>query len=216
MNATATAATHDLGNAPVTLYVANCTPQNAILYYRTKFNDDGSSRDLVRRYEAPNQMAVQSGRQVIFGNRKMPMQQAMEIIGQLSRHGMVDAEDVKRLANKQKIPFVFNLNRPVPIDVMQMAVAGNSGLAAMEGVDRRKRAAVAVNDLVTQAAAAEAAKRGQENIETPNVQVAFEQLEQTDAGEKTIAEGYRVDPTAGRENSGGGRRGGGNKGRRRG
>lgn len=195
-------------NKPVTLYVANCTMQNAILYYRTRFNDDGTAKDENRRFEAPMQMAIPSGRQVIFGQRKMHMSQAMEIIGQLSRHGMTDVEDVKK--TKEKIPFVFNLDRPIPTDVMKQAAARNSSLLQIEGQLRRKRAAVAVNDLVVQAAAAAAIQRGQDEVESPNVQVSFEQLEQTDAGEKTIAEGYRVDATAGAPARGGSK----NKGRR--
>jgi hypothetical protein len=182
----------------VTLYVANCTPQNAILYYRTRFNDDGTAKDENRRFEAARQQPIPTGRQTVFGARQMHMQQAMEIIGQLSKHGMMDAEDVKRSRN-QKIPFVFNLNKPVPAEVMKAAIATNSSILTAEGQLRRKRAAVAVNDLVVQAAAAEAAKRGQdpEKVAAPNTEVVFEQLEQSEAGERTIGEGYRVNPGAG-------------------
>src|SRR5581483_11991526 len=174
-------------NEYVTLYVANCTMQNAILYYRTRFNDDGTVKDENRRFEAPRQMPIASGRQVPFGQRKMHMSQAMEIIGQLSKNpGLCDAEDVKK--TREKVPFVFNLNKPVPLDVMKLATDRNAALLREEGSLRRKRAAVAVNDLVVHAAAAEAARTGREEMEPPNVKVSFEQLEQSEAGESTIAE----------------------------
>jgi hypothetical protein len=178
-----------------TLYVANCTKQNAIVFYRTRFNEDGTPKDENRRFEAPKQMAIRSGRQEIIGQRNMPMVMAMEIITQLtSSLGLVDAEDVKRTHGK--IQFVFQLNKPVPAEIIRFADAQNKGELLLEGSLRRKRAAVAVNDLVVQAAAEEAARVGREELQPPNTRVSFEQLEQTEMGEKTIAEGYKVDPNA--------------------
>jgi hypothetical protein len=182
------------------LYVANCTRQNHELYYRLDFTPKGSPEIAFR---PANKQPVAPGRQVVIGNKDLHLQQVESICGQLGKYGMVGVAEVPRV--RGKIPFVFNVDRPVPADTIRYVMDLNAGLLTQEGIDRRARAAVASNELITQAVSNEFAAKGIEIEPTPAVEVEFEQEEQSEAGEKRIEEGYRISaaaPASGRPSSG--------------
>lgn len=171
------------------LYVANCTRQPQLVYFRLDFNEAGVPAH--NRFQPAKQMTIPPGRQVPLGG-DLHVNQIEDIIDQLSRYGLVASAEVPRL--RKAAPFVFNLDQPVSADVIRTVSDINLGILTRQGAQRRAKAAVAVNETVTNAVANEFAQRGIDAEPTDQIDVAFEQQEQSEAGEKLVAEGFRVRP----------------------
>lgn len=178
------------------LYIANVTKQIQVVCYRLDYGKNGELLDEVRRFRPANQQDIPPGRQVQIGS-DFHMNQITDIVDQLGRYGLISVEDVKNGRFGRKVaPYVFNIDMPVPADVLRRVKSQNDVLQIEDGKLRRQRAAVATSDLVQNTVAHQFAEAGIDADPSERQSIAFEQEEQTEAGEKTIAEGYRVDKNA--------------------
>ena len=175
------------------LYVANCTQQNMVVFYRTEFDREGNQID--QRGKLPRQQGIPPGRQEVVGG-DLQKDSIDAIIGQLEVYGLVAEKDVASLA--KTAPMIFNVDQPVKPRSIELARETNKMILFAQGRDRRERAAVIVNDLVQNQISADMAARGSEQAagQTDPLEVEFEQLDQSELGESRIEEGYRVDPKA--------------------
>lgn len=172
------------------LYVANCTKQNQIVYFRLDFNDDKTRNT---RFQPAKQQQIRPGRQVPLGGEFVHMMQVEDIVKQLTRHGAAFVADVPRL--KRIAPYLMNIDKPVPEEAIRMVNDINSKTLVAQGRIRRQRAAVVANEAVTHAVANMAAEEGVEDDVAPApTDVTFEQLDQSEAGESRIEEGVHVRP----------------------
>ena len=174
------------------LYIANCTKQNQTVYYRLDFNNRGEPEKNTR-FQPAKQQEIPPGRQIILGGDFHPTQ-IEDIVQQLVPYGLIGVTDVPR--QKVVAPFVFNVDRPVPADIMRNISAVNSAVQIEQGKMRRQKAAIAVNDLVSQRVAQEFLNQGITDEPTQDISLAIEQEDQSEAGEKMIAEGFKVDANA--------------------
>jgi hypothetical protein len=178
------------------LYLANPTRQEQIICYRVDFNKDGERLESDRtRFQPARQQPVPPGRQIQLGG-DMHIHQIEDIIEQLKPYGLIGVTDVPRM-DRKVVPYIFNIDAYVPLKTFKEVMDHNSGIHIQDGQHRRAAAAVASSELVQQTIANQLMQVG---IEQPPaeaaVEVSYEQLEQSEAGERTIAEGYRVDPNA--------------------
>ena len=175
------------------LYVANCTKQNAIVFYRLDIDKDGKREEAARsQVRAALQVRVGPQRQEPLGG-DMHLNQVNSVIDQLARHGGIRLENVGD-QRRHVAPYVLSVDRPVPANVMQRVIDDNAAILLHQGFIRRKKAAVAVDKIVKDAVESAAIAAGvEEPPEVPPVDVSFEQDEQSEAGEKVIEEGFRVD-----------------------
>lgn len=174
------------------LYVANPTRQRQVVCYRLDFNREGEREEL-RRFRPARQQDIEPGRQMPLGN-DMHQAQITDIVEQLARYGMIGVVDVPRMSGR--VTYVYNIDKPVPAEVLRKVIAHNEQVMIADGRDRRMRAAVATNEIVQSTVANHFAQQGIDQKPTDRTAVTFEQQEQSERGEKTIAEGYRVTPEA--------------------
>lgn len=174
------------------LYVANISRQTQVLCYRLDFDKEGQRKDTNRRFEPAKQQEVAPGRQGQLGG-DFHMMQITEIVGQLAKYGMVGVVDVPRMPRGVH-NIVYNIDKPVPAEVMRRVQDHNAGVLVQDGRERRKKAAVATNELVQQTVAHQFAEKGIDDTPADRTDVTIEQLEQSELGEKRIEEGYHVRP----------------------
>jgi hypothetical protein len=174
------------------LYIANPTRQRQVVCYRLDFNKDGEPEGL-RRFQPARQQDVEPGRQVQLGG-DMHMNQITDIVEQLAAYGLIGVVDVPRMQGK--VTYLYSIDRPVPAEAMRKVIAHNEAVLIDDGKGRRMRAAVATNELVQQTVSHQFAERGIDDVPVDRTSVTFEQEEQSEAGEKRIAEGYKVSPDA--------------------
>lgn len=186
------------------LYIANCSRQNWTIQYRLDFNREGEL-DQRRQFQPARQQEIPAGRQVMVHSPDLHMSQVDEIVNQLQRYGMKGVADVPNMRTTVKkfdpksmhpTPLIFNVDKPVPADTMRLVQDINARIHTGQGQERRARAAVATNEVIQQRVANEFANAGMAEQPTDKIGVAFEQIEQSELGEKPIAEGYRVDAAA--------------------
>jgi hypothetical protein len=176
------------------LYVANCTMQMQRVYYRIDFDVDKEGKQtIVRRFQPAKQVDIPSGRQTVVGG-DLHADQIDDIINQLRTFGLMAVTEINNI--RSFTPFIFNLNFPVKEDAIRHVAAKNQGLKIEEGKQRRAKAAVVMNDIVANTVANKFADEGIPKEPTQDFEIEFEQLEQSEAGEKRIEEGYRMDPKA--------------------
>ena len=168
------------------LNVANTTNQNQIIYYRTHFNERGQ-----QRFEPPRQQDIPAGRQVILGG-DMEMPEIETIVRQLTRYGMVGCVDVPRL--KKIAPLVFNVGQPVPAEIMRRVRDVGSAIKIEQGRLRRQKAAISVSESVQRLVNSQFVDVGYPEVASDQIDVGFEQLEQSEAGERRIEEGFHLRP----------------------
>ncbi len=174
------------------LYIANPTKQVQVICYRLDYNKKGESEEN-RRFQPAKQQPIEPGKQAIIGSRDFHLTQVQDIVDQLAPFGIMAAKDVGRLPFR-KVNYVFNVDMPVPPEVMRQVIAHNSGVQIDEGQKRRSAAAVATNEIVQNAVQNEFLEKGIEAQPADNTSVTFEQLEQTELGEKRIEEGFEIVP----------------------
>jgi hypothetical protein len=175
------------------LYISNVSRQEQIVCYRLDYGKDGELKDTNRRFEPAKQQPIPPGRQVMIGG-DMHMRQIEDIVEQLKPYGLIGALDAPR--QHRVATLVFNIVNPVPTKVMESVRDTNAELQTAEGIERRKKAAVATNEMVQSAVASQFLEKGIPDEPADKTIITFEQQEQSDAGEKTIAEGYRVEAGA--------------------
>jgi hypothetical protein len=174
------------------LYIANPTRQRQVICYRLDFNKDGDPEQL-RRFQPARQQDVEPGRQIQLGG-DMHQNQITDIVEQLAPYGLIGVVDVPRMQGR--VSYLYNIDRPVPSEALRKVMAHNESVLVDDGRDRRMRAAVATNEIVQQTVSQQFAERGIDEAPTDRTTVSFEQEEQSEAGEKPIAEGYKVSPEA--------------------
>jgi hypothetical protein len=183
------------------LYIANPTKQTQVICYRLDFDKDGQQIEANKKnFQPARQQDIPPGQQRQLGS-DFHITQINDIVDQLAKYGLIGEVDVPRLRAADfdslrggVVPYIFNIDRAVSKNVMLKVQAHNDSLLVQDGVDRRKKAAVASSEIVQQAVAHQFAEMGIDEKPTDRFAVAFEQEEQSEAGEKTIAEGYRVGP----------------------
>ena len=186
------------------LYIANPTSQEQIICYRLDYSSEGEHNANSRHMPA-RQQPCPSGRQIQLGGDFHAMQ-IKEIIEQLTTFGLLRVEDVSRLG-RMPVTYIASVDKPVPADVIRKIRDHNSSLLVEEGRERRKKAAVASSDIVQNTVAHELADLGIDAV-PERTEIGFEQLDQSEAGEAKIAEGYKIEPerSGGRVPQRGGRR----------
>jgi len=176
------------------LYVANTTKHDQVVFYRLDFDQNGQM--ITQAGKMPKQQDIPKGRQRVLGG-DLPMPTIDSIVEQLRPFGLIGVADVPRMA--RPAPYVFDVDRPVSSEVMRRVHDYNDGVAIDTGRTRRQQAAVAVNDqvqkLVDQLAAA-ANVPLPEPVDTGKPSVEFEQIEQSENGERRIEEAYIIDRDA--------------------
>src|ERR1700680_4580579 len=187
------------------LCIANPTLQHQIICYRLDYSKEGEL-NANSKYQPARQQDCAPGRQVLIGGDFHPMQ-IKEIVEQLTTFGLIKIEDVTRLG-RMPVTYIASVDKAVPAAVIQMVRDHNSQLRVEEGHERRKKAAVASEQIVQNTVANQLADFGIE-AQPERTTVAFEQLDQSEAGEKRIEEGYKIEHN---DRSG---KGGANKGGRR-
>lgn len=175
------------------LYIANVTKQTQIVCFRLDYGPDGELKDTNRRFEPARQQDIPPGRQVMIGG-DMHMRQIEDIVRQLQVYGLVGALDAPRL--RSVAPLIFNIVNPVTAKTMEQVRDTNAELQTADGHDRRMKAAVATNDIVQSTVANQFAEAGINDEPADKTVITFEQQDQSELGEKTIAEGYRVEAGA--------------------
>jgi hypothetical protein len=178
------------------LYIANVSRQTQIVCYRLDYAKDGSLKDTNRRFEPAKQQDIPSGKQVQIGG-DFHITQIEDIVSQLGKYGLISVKDVAHLRSRGKpVPYIFNVDQPVSADIMRRVVNYNQGVQIEEGRERRQKAAVATNELVQNTVANQFAENGIQADPSTDTEFTIEQLEQSEAGEKRIEEGYRVSENA--------------------
>lgn len=175
------------------LYIANCTKQFQEVHYRLDFNASGSPEPNAR-FQPAKRQTIAPGRQVALGGDLDHLSQIDDIMDQLRRYGLVAQMDVER--TKRIIPLVCNVDTPVKAETIRRVINMNSGIQIEQGRDRRTKGAIIANDTVTRVVDQELATNGIDKAADSSVELEFEQLEQSSAGERRIEEGYRLDHRA--------------------
>jgi hypothetical protein len=196
------------------LYIANPTLQKQIICYRLDYSSEGEM-NANSRFQAARQQDCEPGRQVQIGGDFHPMQ-IKEILDQLTTFGMIRVEDVTRLG-RMPATYIASVDKAIPADVIRKVRDHNAKLLIEEGQERRKKAAIASESIVQNTVAQQLSNY---DVEVPadRTEVSFEQLDQSEAGEKMIAEGYKIEQSgsgSGSSGGGGNRWGGGKSGRRK-
>lgn len=197
------------------LYIANPTRQEQVICYRADFANDGQRLEADRtRFQPARQQSIPPGRQIQLGG-DMHLNQINDIIEQLKPFGLIGEVDVPRMG-RRVVPYVFQIDRYVSPEALRRVIDHNSGVLVEDGRQRRQKAAVATSDIVQNTIENQFNQAGVEAPPPNPVELGIEQLEQSELGEKTIAEGFRVNPTddpkvaapaKGRGSKGRGRRG---------
>lgn len=179
------------------LHMANPTRQEQVICYRLDFYNDGTRMEADRsRFQPAKQQMIPPGRQVVIGGDFHP-NQITDIVDQLKPYGLIGETNVDQFISSgdpKVVPYIFNIDRPVSLRAIKDIIDHNSAVLSRDGQQRRAKAAVASNELVQNAVANQFAEAGIDQTPSDKIEFGFEQLEQSEAGEKTIAEGYRIAP----------------------
>ena len=167
-----------------TLYVANTTKQQQIIYYRMDYAADGNLSDLRRFQPAKQTPIIKAGHQIPLSGGEMSMDNLNNVISQLERYGAVAEKDAARLPGRL-VPYVMNTEQPVKVRTIEAVLNHNAGILLGQGTKRREAAAIAAKtDLVNAAAEIGALPKDYE--------ATIEQEDISENDEKGIEEGYKV------------------------
>lgn len=183
------------------LFIANPTRQTQVVHYRLDL-DEAGGRNPNSRFQPARQQEVRPGRQVQLGG-DMHLDQVNEVIDQLKIYGIIGVVDTKRLKaadlnnlRRSVVPYIFNIDQPVPAEAIRTVKDHNEALLVRDGGKRREKAAVASSDLIQKTVAQQFAEAGIPAEPSNRQTFGIEQEEQSEAGERPIAEGFRIDPNA--------------------
>jgi hypothetical protein len=163
------------------LWIANCTMQDQTVCYRLDFDKNGNydEQDKFRSYK---QEKLPTKMQISIGG-DLHKAQMISIIDQLTKNGLTKFDEVSR-SKPFTVPYIYREDQRVPDEAVRRQRDINNGVYEKQGAQRRANAAVGVNKAVLDAA----------NLIAPKLtEVEFEQVAQSEMGEKRIEEGYRVD-----------------------
>jgi hypothetical protein len=168
------------------LYVANVTRQEWLFNYRLDFDDTGRQRTMHKSQPIP------AGRQVQIGGDFDSIGQIDEIVKQLQPYGMIGVADIPRMDKRAVVQLVFNVGAPVPTEAMRKVRGGNELIYIDTGRKRREASAVAANNAIQTSVSNLFAEHGVDAAPADTTDVVIEQLEQSEAGERRIEEGYHA------------------------
>jgi hypothetical protein len=140
MDWTAAAIYQTNGERTVKLYIANCTQQNHIV--QTRVPEKGG----------PLIMEIPQGSQIMYGGADLNPLQVEAIIKQLQMYGLAVAEDVITSKMSGKVLLIARRDAPVTRDLILKVYQHNHGILQKEGIETRQRAAIAMNNSMTQRA----------------------------------------------------------------
>lgn len=166
------------------LYLANCTKQREIVYYRLDIKNNGVENDLRRFQPARSTPIIAPGRQVAIENRELHPDQIMSIVEQLSAYGLVEQSEIGRLP-RAIVPYVFNVGAPVQAETIRVVDAHNTGVLRNDGQQRREAAAIAAQGALQSEASTI-------NIPSATFEATIEQEDAPENDEKRVEEGYRI------------------------
>lgn len=117
------------------LYIANCTHQNQVVFYRVPENP------------SPRQQHIEIGHQIQISGDLNPIQ-IESIINQLRPYGMVAVDEIDR--TKPFIGMCYAVDKSIKVDFILRAHEHNSKVLTEMGQKYRQEAAVATNNAVEQ------------------------------------------------------------------
>lgn len=180
------------------LYVANVMRQTALVYYRLDIGSDGGMLQNTR-FREPKFQSIPSGRQIPLGG-DLHISQIEDIINQMNTYGMVGTVEIDRM--RGIVPYVYSIDTPVSQRDIQKGLDHNAGIRVTQGQERRKKAAVAANDVLINRITEDQLSQGVETTaaeEPPPFELELEQVDGENAeGVASIAEGFRMEPAPSR------------------
>jgi hypothetical protein len=151
------------------LFIANCTKQTQVVMYR------------VPEHPTPRQQHIGIGQQIqIAGDLNQP--QIDSIIAQLSRYGLVRADEVD--GRKPFVGLTYSVEKPVKVDRQVNAIEHNDEVLTERGHEIRKNAAVAINNGLEENVAGRATLK--------NTEIEIEELPTKDGSGGDFSEALRV------------------------
>jgi hypothetical protein len=164
----------------VHLYIANCTRQNQIIFYRLDFNADGMprSQDGVQ----PKHQAIQPGKQAPIGGDLSHISQADSIVAQLRPFGCAAVSEINRL--NKFTPYIFDVDKPVSADAIRKVFNHNQGILSRNGAEIREMSAIAASEAIVP------------HADGDKITIGIEQVSESEYGGPQVAEGFIIDKTA--------------------
>lgn len=125
------------------LFIANCTKQVQVVFYRLDIVEPTGS-NVIHRFVPPKRsVGIQPGRQEPIGG-DLSLEDIDVIIGQLSMYGLHAEKEISSLPDRPVI-YLFNVDQPVRADSIREAMAHNAHCLTGQGRLRRESAAVAAS-----------------------------------------------------------------------
>jgi hypothetical protein len=159
------------------LYVANATRQDQRVYYRLDVDKAGTVTSQIG--VLPKHVDIKPGRQEAVGGELAHVSQLDTIIDQLTPFGAVKFDETNRL--NHVAAYVYRVDQPVPKSVIDKVFNYNQATLDKVGHERRQTAAIVAGTVIA----------------SDEAKISIEQMEESELGGKSIAEGYTVDKTPG-------------------
>lgn len=163
-----------------TLYIANCTRQTQQINYRLDINKDGV---FAANKQPHKSLVVQSGKGAAIPG--LHVSQCTHIIEQLQAVGGRDVVEKNRLP-RHIVPYLLSTDKAISEKLIREVWNHNRGILAEGGEERRRRAAIASNQMVQSHVA--------ETAEVQQFELEIEQQPDPDSPseEAPLAQGFRV------------------------
>jgi len=132
------------------LYVCNCTGQHVQVHYRLDFAVDENGRRVHQQAVPPRLRELQPRQQILFADF-IHISQLEEVVKQLEKGcGAVHAREVKTAKAKGLVKLLWQEERPIPAPILKDVVEHNIGYLSAEGLERRRRLAIATDHQLNQ------------------------------------------------------------------
>ncbi len=154
------------------IYVANCTKQIQEFVYR------------VPEARGARVQKIPIGGQVKLSGDFVPAG-VDSIVAQADKYGFVRVDAIDR--TKAFVGLCYSVDKPVPVEAIQVAIKRNDGVLEERGRENRLEAAIAVNN---------ALEEQHENYLKLDMEVVEENQDKHEGDGAVVAEGVTVDRTA--------------------
>lgn len=173
------------------IHIANCTKQNHTIHFRTDYRQVLAS-GMKTAFSPATRRDIKPGQQVKIEADTIDGAQA--IVEQLAVYGMIGVAEISRA--RHFVPLIFNMEKSVSAHQIKQVMGFNVGIRQLEGRDRRRKAAVAVNEAVLAAVAANLTEQQIPVPDNTQMEVEFETASPLEEGETRVEEGFRLDEQA--------------------
>lgn len=173
-----------------TIHIANCTRQNRVIHFRLNFRQQLASG--MSAFTPATRRDIKPGQQVRIEADNIDS--AQSIVEQLQVYGMIGVEEISRV--RHFVPLICNTGKAITVQQIRQVMGFNAGIRESEGRDRRRKAAVASNDAVLKAVAADLSQQQIPVPDNTQFEVEFETASPLEEGETRVEEGYRLDENA--------------------